>query len=97
MGMAVILNLVVWGVLVLALTGMFIYRRSVDGHGDHTVHLHDDPLDARIISSQVAIGKRLDGMDKAIRYMVIAVVVYGVVVAGLACYQAWLSSYNPIG
>jgi hypothetical protein len=96
MGMTVIINLAVWGVLVLTLTGMFIYRRWVDSNEDHTVHLHDDPLDSRIISSQVTIGRRLDGLDKAIHYLMIVVIVYGVVVAGLAGYQAWLNGDNPV-
>jgi hypothetical protein len=97
MGMSLILNLVVWGVLVLTLTAMAIYRRWVDEHEDHTVHLHDDPLDSRIISSQMTIGKRLDSLDKAIRYLMIVVIAYGLVIAGLAGYQSWLNSYNPVG
>jgi len=95
--MGVVVNLMLWGILVIALTGMYIYRKRLDDHEDHTIHLHNDPLDSKIISSQVSIGKRLDTMDKAIRYMTFLVIAYGIVIAILAGYQAWMTSLTPAG
>lgn len=93
--MGVVLNLVLWGILVLALTGMVIYRKRLDDHDDHTIHLHNDPIDSGIISNQVSVAKRVATMDKAIRYMIILLIAYGLVIAVLAGYQAWINSLAP--
>jgi hypothetical protein len=86
------IHLVLLGVLALAVCAMFMYRRWIEDHDDHNIHLHNSSTDTRIIHSQEDAAKRLDIVEKAIRYLTIVLIVYGVAVAGYAIYTEWITS-----
>jgi len=87
-----IVHLVVLGVLTLAVGVMFMYRRWIEDHDDHNIHLHNTATDSQIIHMQEDMAKRLEMVEKAIRYLTIVVVVYGLAVAGYAIYTEWITS-----
>ncbi len=84
-------NLVLIGVLALVVWAMFMYRRRIEDHDDHNIHLHNNPSDAQIIHMQEDAAKKLEAVEKTIRYLTIALVVYGVLIAAYASYVAWTS------
>ena len=79
-------------VLVAAVTGLYIYRRWLENHDDHYIHLHNDAHDASIISTQASMAKRLDAIDKLKNAGLIAVIVYAVAIAAMAVYIGWNSN-----
>ena len=85
-------HLILCGVLALALVAMYLYRRYLENHEDHYIHLHSDSHDASIINSQTAIGKRLELVDKVKTGLMVAVIVYAVAIIGMVAYQAWMTS-----
>jgi len=78
-------------VLILAVLAMFMYRRRIEDHDDHNIHLHNTAGDSQIIHLQEDMAKRLETVEKAIRYLIIAAVVYGLAIAAYASYSAWTS------
>jgi hypothetical protein len=86
------LHLTLCGILILTIVAVALYRKWLEDHGDHYLHLHNDALDTRTISSQETVAKRIDTLDKITRYLTIAVIVYGVAIAGIAAYNGWISS-----
>ena len=82
-------------VLVAAVTGLYIYRRWLENHDDHYIHLHNDAHDANIIDSQTSMAKRLDMVDKLKNAGLAAVILYALGIAAMAVYIGWNS--NPQG
>lgn len=85
-------HLILCGVLGLALVAMYLYRRYLENHEDHYIHLHDDSHDSSIISSQTAVAKRVELVDKVKTGLLVAVIVYAVAIAAMAIYQGWVGS-----
>jgi hypothetical protein len=85
-------NLILIGVLALVVGTLFMYRRWIEDHDDHNIHLHNNPSDSQIIHMQEDAAKKLDMVEKAIRYLTIVLIVYGVAVAGYAIYTEWIIS-----
>jgi hypothetical protein len=85
-------NLILFGVLAMALVAMYMYRRYLENHEDHYIHLHNDSHDDSIVNSQTAIGKRMEMVDKVKTGLIAAVIVYGVAIAAMAIYQGWMAS-----
>lgn len=86
-----VVHLILLGVLALAVGVMFMYRRYIEDHDDHNIHLHNTASDSQIIHMQEDMAKRLEMVEKAIRYLTIVVVVYGLAVAAYASYTEWIS------
>lgn len=82
-------HLSLWGILVLAVIALFIYRRWLENHDDPYIHLHNDSHDSTIITSQNAAAKRLDTIDKLKNGLLIAVIVYAFAILGIVGYIAW--------
>jgi hypothetical protein len=85
-------HLILCGVLALALVAMYMYRRYLENHEDHYIHLHNDSHDASIINNQTATGKRLELVDKVKTGLLAAVIIYAVAIAAMAIYRGWISS-----
>jgi hypothetical protein len=83
-------------VLIAAVVGLYLYRRWVENHDDHYIHLHNDAHDASIINTQTSMAKRLDAIDKLKNAGLIAVIVYAVAIAAMAVYIGWNSSNAQI-
>ncbi len=79
-------------VLIAAVVGLYLYRRWLENHDDHYIHLHNDAHDASIISTQASMAKRLDAVDKLKNAGLVAVIVYAVAIAAMAVYIGWNSS-----
>ena len=79
-------------VLIAAVIGLYLYRRWLENHDDHYIHLHNDAHDASIISTQASMAKRLDAVDKLKNAGLVAVIVYAVAIAAMAVYIGWNSS-----
>ena len=82
-------HLSLWGILLLVVIGLFLYRRWLENHDDPYIHLHNDSHDSSIITSQSAAAKRLDIVDKLKNGLLIAVIVYALAIAGIVGYIAW--------
>ena len=82
-------HLSLWGILLLAVIALFIYRRWLENHDDPYIHLHNDSHDSTIITSQNAAAKRLDTIDKLKNGLLIAVIVYAFAILGIVGYIAW--------
>jgi uncharacterized protein YxeA len=87
--MNLIINLIVWGILLLITIALWLYRRFLENREDHYIHLHGDEHDAKVLQSQAATGKRLDTITKTKNILVTIVIVYGLVIAALEIYRAW--------
>jgi hypothetical protein len=83
-------------VLIAAVVGLYLYRRWLENHDDHYIHLHNDAHDASIINTQASMAKRLDAIDKLKNAGLIAVIVYAVAIAAMAVYIGWNSSNAQI-
>jgi hypothetical protein len=79
-------------VLIAAVVGLYLYRRWLENHDDHYIHLHNDAHDASLINTQTTMAKRLDAVDKLKNAGLIAVIVYAVAIAAMAVYIGWNSS-----
>lgn len=86
------IHLIVCGVLVLVVVGLFLYHRWLENHGDHYIHLHNDTHDTGIVNAQQVMGKRMATLDKLKNGLLIAVILYALAIAGMAIYNAWNSA-----
>jgi hypothetical protein len=86
------LNLVLCGILLACAVAVSVYRNWLEEHCDHTIHLHSDSHDAAVINEQQAVCRRLEAMDKLKTGLIAAVIVYAVVIAGMATYHAWTTA-----
>jgi hypothetical protein len=69
--------------------GVSLYRRWLENHCDHYIHLHSDTHDAAVVSTQAAMCRKLDLLEKLRIGLIVAVVVYALAIAGIASYAAW--------
>jgi hypothetical protein len=88
-------NIVALFVLIAAVVGLYLYRRWLENHDDHYIHLHNDAHDTGIINTQTSMAKRLDMVDKLKNAGLVAVVLYVLAIAAMAAYTAWTT--NPQG
>ena len=86
-------NLVALVILIAALCGLYLYRKWLENHDDHYIHLHNDAHDASIINSQTGMAKRLEMVDKLKNAAWAAVILYGLAIAAMAVYIGWTT--NP--
>lgn len=90
------LHLAICGVLVFFLIASFLYRKFIDDHDDHNIHLSNTTSDTRIISTQVEHGRRLDMLDKLNKYLSIIVILYLLAIGVMAAYTGWFASNNSM-
>ncbi len=83
------LNIILCAVLVAITVGVYLYRRWLENQCDSYIHLHNDSHDSTIITTQSALCKRLETVDKLRTGLVVAVVLYILAIAGMAIYAAW--------
>ncbi|MBV9082916.1 MAG: hypothetical protein JOZ62_09585 [Acidobacteriaceae bacterium] len=86
-----VLHLSLWVALLLITVGVALYRKWLEDHCDHYIHLHSDSHDASVVAAQSAMCKRLDLVDKLRTALMVALIVYGLTIGGLAAYNAWNS------
>lgn len=84
-------NLIMIGLLALAVGAMFMYRHWIEDHEDHNIHLHNTASDTQIIHTQQDAAKKLAMVEKTIRYLTVVLVVYGLAIVAYASYREWIS------
>lgn len=90
--MNLMLHLSLWGVLLAATIAVALYRKWLEDHCDHYVHLHSDSHDAAVIQSQEAACRRIETFGKLRTLMISLTIAYALIIAGVASYQAWLAT-----
>jgi hypothetical protein len=78
--------LALWIVIIVALLGVYVYRKMVGSSADELVHL-SDASDA-VLAKQEATASRLEQLDRLVRILGILVVVYGAALGGITIYRA---------
>ncbi len=73
-----------WGVLAIIVIGLVVYRRTIASQEDDSLHLEGSGP-----SEQVALGHRLESIDRWGKALTVLAVLYGLALAGLYVYQLW--------
>lgn len=82
-------HMVVLGILALIVGGLAIYRRTIAEKEDDTLHLSGS---GENVKEQVATAAKLNSIDKWGKLLTLALVIYGLVIAGLYVYEMWEAS-----
>lgn len=93
--MNVSLHLAIVGVLIVLLIVSYLYRKFIDEHDDHNIHLSGSSTDVRTIDTQIQHGKRIDTLGKVNLYLTILVVLYLLAIVGMLAYSSW-SARGPM-
>lgn len=81
----------IWSVFGVVVLGLALYRKVLTFHGDDEfVHLADG--EERLIPQQVALGHKLEFIDRWGKGLTVFTVALGVLIAGVFLYQAWVAS-----
>jgi len=83
--------IVSWAVLATIVLALAIYRYFVARNEDDYVH-----VDGSHVSTQQAMVKRLDNIDRWGKILTIVVAVYALVIGGLFMYSSWIESGTKI-
>lgn len=89
MSQNLIINLIVWGVLLIITIVLWLYRRFLENREDHYIHLRADAHDAQVLQQQQAVGKKVETLSKTARILLILVIIYGLAIAAFQVYSAW--------
>ena len=87
--MNLIINLIVWGALLLITIALWLYRRFLENREDHYIHLHGDAHDAQVLQQQTTVGSKVETISKATKILLILVILYGLAIAALEIWRAW--------
>jgi predicted lysophospholipase L1 biosynthesis ABC-type transport system permease subunit len=90
--MNVTLHLTICGVLVFFLVASFLYRKFIDDHDDHNIHLSNTASDARIMSIQEQHAKRIEMLDRLNKYLSVVVILYLLAIGIMAAYTGWFAA-----
>jgi hypothetical protein len=81
----------IWSVFGLAVLALALYRKILTFHGDDEfVHLADG--EERLIPRQVALGNKLDLIDRWGKSLTVFTVALGLAIAGFVLFEAWQAS-----
>ncbi len=89
--MNVNMHLAICGVLLLLLIVSFLYRKFLDDHEDHNIHL-SNPTDVRAISLHESHCKRIEQLGTLNKYLSIVIVLYLIAIGVFAAYTGWFTS-----
>lgn len=87
--MNLIINLIVWGVLLVITIILWLYRRFLENREDHYIHLHGDEREANVLQQQSMVGKRVETISRTTRILIIVLVLYGLAIGAFEIYRAW--------
>ena len=85
--MSIIPYATLWGVLVLAVVVLAVYRSRLAGHIDELVHLEDTATG--IVSDQAQTAQRLNVIDRWGKGLTVVAVVTGLALGAVFMYQIW--------
>jgi hypothetical protein len=76
-----------WAFLVLATIILMIYRAVIGGHEDESLHVLDG--EARMVSAQQAMFKKLGAVERWTKIVLTVTIVYGLALGGAYLYHLW--------
>jgi len=79
-----------WAVLGIVVLALAIYRSAVAGHEDDSLHVMAG--EAPIIVQQQKLGRKIEHIEIWGKILTALLVAYGLVLAGIYLYHAWLLS-----
>ena len=80
--------LVLWLIEIAALIVVSFWRRSVAVQEDPALHL--GAAHAGTAAEQIALAKKLEQIDKWMKILTVAVIVFGLLLGAAALYKAWV-------
>ena len=84
---------VLWSLLALSVLGLALYRKIITIHGDDEFI----PMAAgeeKQIPQQVALGHKLEFIDRWGKLLTIATAVFGLLIAAVFLFSAWKASFQ---
>ena len=81
---------VTWLILGIVTASLALYRKFVSLKEDDYLHL--SPGGEPLVDKQAALAHKMDVIDKWGETLTVITVVFGIVLAGIYLYQAWLAS-----
>jgi len=89
--MNLIVFVAIWAVCGVTVLGLALYRKILTFHGDDEfVHLAQG--EERLIPQQVALGNRLEVIDRWGKGLTIFTAALGVAIIGVVLFEAWQAS-----
>jgi uncharacterized membrane protein len=80
--------LVVWAIVIVALVVVAFWRRTVAVQEDPALHL--GAAHAGTAAEQIALAKKLAQIDKWMKILTVAVIVFGLLLGAAALYKGWV-------
>ncbi len=81
----------IWSLCGLAVLALALYRKILTIHGDDEfIHLADG--EQKLIPQQLALGHKLDAVDKWGKSLTIFTVALGLIIVSVFLFQAWQTS-----
>ena len=77
---------IAWAVLAVIVLGLAISRRTIASHEDDSIHLTDG---GAAVGEQVAVAKKLEGIDKWGKILTVILVITGLALAAVYAMQLW--------
>ena len=83
-------HIVIWAVLATIVAFLALYRRKIRLKSDEVLHVLDQ--EAPLVSTQDAVAKKLDKVDRWGKLLTIVVILYAVAIALLYFYSVFTDS-----
>lgn len=87
--MSLTINIVLCGLLIVATICVGLYRKWLEDHCDHYIHLHNDTHDAAVVNSQQDLCRRMELMGKLQTILIALSIAYAVAIVAIISYNAW--------
>ena len=75
---------ILWGILVLFVVGLALYRKFVSRQEDDYIH-----LDSGVAAKQALVDRKLSSIDRWGKSLTVAALIFGLIIGGLYLYQIW--------
>jgi hypothetical protein len=82
---------VLWSLLAVAVLGLALYRKLLVFHGDDEF-IHLAAGEEKLIPEQVALGRKLEFIDRWGKTLTVCTAAFGLVIAAVFLFQAWQAS-----
>jgi len=80
-----------WCFLAVVVLALALYRKVITFHGDDEF-IHLSAGEEKLIPQQVALGRKLEFIDRWGQMLTIFTAGFGLLIAGVFLYQAWQAS-----
>ena len=80
-----------WCLLAVVVLALALYRKVITFHGDDEF-IHLGAGEEKLIPHQVALGRRLEFIDRWGQMLTICTAAFGLLIAGVFLFQAWQAS-----